>query len=184
MVKKILGGVAALFLAFVAFVATRPAEFTVTRKAQIAAPAETIFPLLNDFHQWKAWSPWEKLDPKLVATFEGPAAGPGASYSWKGNDQVGEGRMTILQATPSTMVSIKLEFLKPFEATNTTTFTLAPAEKATDVTWKMEGKNNFLSKAFGIFMNMDEMVGKDFDKGLATLNELAEAEAKKAPAAQ
>ena len=109
MVKKVLAGVAILILGFVIFIATRPAEFAITRKAQIAAPAEVIFPLVNDFHNWKAWSPWEKLDPKQVTTYEGPASGTGAITTWKGNDQVGEGRMTIMQSTPNAMVGIKKE---------------------------------------------------------------------------
>ncbi len=182
MVKKILAVVAVLILGFVAFVATRPAEFVITRKATIAASPDVIFPLVNDFHSWKLWSPWDGLDPKMTTAFEGPPAGPGASYSWKGNDQVGEGKMTIVESKPNYMVSIKLEFLKPFEATNTTTLNLVPGP-STEVIWKMEGKNNFMSKAAGVFMNMDALVGKDFDKGLAKLKALAEEEAKKrAPA--
>ncbi len=178
MVKKILAAVAVLILGFVAFIATRPADFVVTRKATIAAPPEVIFPFVNDFHSWKQWSPWEGLDPKMVTTFDGPPAGKGAIYAWKGNDEVGEGRMTILESVPNDRVIIKLEFLKPFEATNTTTLDFV-AGPSTEVTWKMEGTNNFMSKAAGVFMNMDEMIGKDFDKGLAKLKALGEEEAKK-----
>jgi hypothetical protein len=182
MVKKILAVLAVAILGFVAFVATRPAEFVITRKATIAAPPAVIFPYVNDFHGWKKWSPWDALDPKMTTTFEGPASGPGAIYAWKGNDQVGEGRMTIIDSKPNDFVSIKLEFLKPFEATNTTTLTFV-AGPSTEVTWKMEGKNNFMSKAAGVFMNMDKMIGNDFEKGLATLKSLAEEDAKKAAAA-
>ena len=182
MAKKILAVLAALILGFVAFVATRPAQFVISRKVAVAAGPEIAFSLVNDFHQWKAWSPWEKLDPKMTTTFEGPASGPGASYGWKGNDQVGEGRMTILQSKPDQQLTIKLEFLKPFEATNTTTFLFAAAPPGTEVTWKLEGKNNFLAKAASVFMNMDAMIGKDFELGLANLKALAEA-APRQPAA-
>lgn len=182
MLKKILAVVAVLICAFVAYAATRPAEFAISRKVTIAAPPEVIFPIVNDFHQWKRWSPWEGLDPKMTTSFEGPAAGPGAIYSWKGNDQVGEGRMTIVESKPNDLVLIKLEFLKPFEATNSTTLSLA-AGPSTEVTWKMEGKNNFMSKVAGVFMNMDQMIGKDFEKGLGKLKAVAEEEAKKPAAA-
>ena len=178
MVKKVLAVIAVLLLAFVAFIATRPAEFTITRKVSIAAPPDVIFPIVNDFHNWKKWSPWEELDPKMTTAFDGAAAGQGAIYSWKGNDQVGEGRMTILESKPSDLVVIKLEFLKPFEATNTTTLNLIPGPQ-TEVIWKMDGKNNFMSKAAGVFMNMDELIGKDFEKGLGKLKALAEEDAKK-----
>lgn len=182
MVKKVLAGLAVLILAFVAFTATRPAEFVYVRKTVVAAPADVVFGLVNDFHNWKGWSPWEGLDPKMTAAFEGPAAGPGAIYTWKGNDQVGEGRMTITESKPNDFVAIKLEFLKPFEATNTTTLNMVQSEKSTEVTWRMEGKNNFMSKAAGVFMNMDKMIGDDFEKGLAKLKALTEAKAKEAPA--
>src|SRR5688500_4957853 len=114
MVKKVLAGVAVLILGFVAYIATRPAEFSISRKTTIAAPPEVIFPIVNDFHNWKRWSPWEELDPKMTTAHEGAAAGQGAIYSWKGNDQVGEGRMTITESKPNDLVVIKLEFIKPF----------------------------------------------------------------------
>lgn len=181
MAKIILAVVAVAILGFVGFAATRPAEFTITRKTTIAATPAAIFPLLNDFHQWTAWSPWEGMDPKMARTYDGAASGTGAIYAWKGNDEVGEGRMTITDAKPNDLLVIKLEFLKPFEATNTTTFLLT-AGPQTEVVWKMEGHNNFLSKAFGIFMNMDKMVGDDFEKGLARLKTAAEKAAAPAPA--
>ena len=181
MVKKVLAGVAVLILGFVAFVATRPGEFVISRKATIAAPPAVIFPIVNDLHNFAKWSPWNELDPKMATTFEGAPAGVGQIYSWKGNDQVGEGRMTITESKPNDLLVMKLEFLKPFEATNTTSIGLA-AGPSTEVIWKMEGKNNFMSKAAGVFMNMDELIGKDFEKGLAKLKAVAEEEAKKAPA--
>ncbi len=181
MVKKILAVVAVVILGFVAFVATRPAEFVYLRKTTISAPPEVIFATLADFHNWRNWSPWDDMDPKMERKYEGTPAGQGAIYSWKGNDKVGEGRMTITEAKPNDFIAIKLEFLKPFEATNITTFTLTPGA-ATEVVWKMEGKNAFVSKAAGVFMNMDKMIGDDFEKGLAKLKALTEAKAKEAPA--
>lgn len=183
MAKKILAVVGVVLLGFVAFVATRPADFTISRKTTIAAPPATVFAQINDFHLWSAWSPWEELDPKMTRTYDGAPSGTGAIYAWKGNDDVGEGRMTITEAKPGELVVIKLEFLKPFEATNTTTFTLT-AGPQTEVVWKMEGHNNFMSKAFGVFMNMDALVGKDFEKGLAKLKTAAEKAPAAAPAAE
>ena len=165
--------------ALLALAATRPDTFTVQR-ATNAAPAERIFPYLDDFHRWAAWSPWEKLDPELKRTFSGPASGTGAAYAWAGNKQVGEGRMEILESDPPRRLRIQLDFLKPFEAHNTTTFALAPAGDATRLTWTMLGNHNFMSKVMSIFMNMDRMVGADFERGLANLRAVAEA----APAPQ
>lgn len=174
MLKKILAAAAVLILGFVGFVATRPAGFAIERKTTIAAPPAAIYPFLTDFREWKKWSPWEALDPNMTRTHEGAPSGTGAVYSWKGKDDVGEGRMTITEAKPAELVVIKLEFLKPFAATNTTTFKLT-AGPQTEVVWKMEGTNGFLSKAFGVFANMDKMVGDDFEKGLSALKAVAEA---------
>lgn len=154
----------------VGFVASRPADFHVERSAQIDAPPEIAFSLINDFHQWQKWSPFEKLDPNLKRTFAGPAAGKGAVYAWAGNDQAGEGRMTIEESKPGELVSIKLEFIKPFAATNQATFTLTPSGAGTKVTWSMDGTNGMLGKAMSIFMNMDAMCGSAFEEGLANLN--------------
>lgn len=172
--KKIGIGLLVLFIGLLAFIATRPDTFRLERSAEISAPPEVVYGLINDFHHWGEWSPWDKLDPNLKRTFEGPAEGPGAVYSWVGNDDVGEGRMTIEDSAPSERVAIKLEFIKPFAATNQTVFTLVPAAGGTRVTWSMEGKNNFMSKAFSVFVDMDSMVGKDFEKGLASLDTAAQ----------
>lgn len=179
MLKKALLVLAAVVAALVVVIATRPDSFQVERSAQIKAPPQVIFAAVNDLHQWDKWSPWEKLDPAMKKTHTGPAAGQGAIYAWSGNDKVGEGRMTILDSRPGERVEIKLEFIKPFESMSITTFTFAPAGAETKVTWSMTGKNNFMAKAFGLFMNMDEMIGKDFEQGLASLREISEAEAKK-----
>jgi hypothetical protein len=179
MLKKILLGLVVVVVALAGFIATRPSTYTVQRTATIQAPPDIAFGLVNDFHQWEVWSPWEKLDPSMKKTHEGPASGVGAKYSWVGNDQVGEGRMTIEESKPSELVRIKLEFIKPWEASSLSSFTFKPEGESVAVTWKMEGTNNFVSKAFSVFMDMDAMIGKDFDKGLAAMKGVAETEAKK-----
>jgi hypothetical protein len=175
MLKKILIVVAALVVVFAVVVAMQPAAFRIERKATIAAPDSVVFAQVNDFHRWDAWSPWAKLDPAMKQTYEGSPAGVGAVLSWAGNKDVGEGRMTITESTPNTLIRIKLEFLKPFAATNTTEFTFTPAGDQTSVTWAMTGQNNFIAKAFGLFMNMDKMIGGDFEKGLAQMKTVVEA---------
>ncbi|MGE0456122.1 MAG: SRPBCC family protein [Vicinamibacteria bacterium] len=156
--------------AFLAFVATRPSEFRITRSRTLAAPPEIVHAHVDDLQRWTAWSPWEKLDPGMKREFSGPAAGTGASYHWVGNKKVGEGRMTITASQPGRGVTLRLEFIKPWTATNTTQFDLTPSGKGTDVVWTMTGTNNFMAKAFCVFMNMDKMVGGDFEKGLAGLD--------------
>ncbi|MEO8637090.1 MAG: SRPBCC family protein [Gemmatimonadales bacterium] len=175
MLKKILLVVAALGLILAVVVALQPAAFSISRSATISAPDSVVFAQLNDFHNWEAWSPWSKLDPAMKATYAGPAAGAGAEYSWAGNKDVGEGRMTILESTPSSAVRIKLEFLAPFAATNTAVFTLTPTTNGTIVVWTMTGRNNFMAKGANLVMNMDKMVGGDFEKGLAQLKTISEA---------
>jgi hypothetical protein len=177
MLKKILIGLAVAVVALAGIISTRPATFSIQRTATIQAPAELAFAMVNDFHRWNEWSPWDKLDPKMTRTFTGANAGLDAMYEWTGNDDVGQGRMTIQESKPGELVRIRLEFIKPFEAASTSTFTFAPAGEGTTVTWKMEGNNNFISKAFGLFMDMDKMIGKDFDNGLANMKKAAEAEA-------
>jgi ribosome-associated toxin RatA of RatAB toxin-antitoxin module len=154
-------------------VALQSSEFRVVRSAILSAPAQALFALVNDFHRWEAWSPWEKLDPALERSYDGSPAGVGAVYSWVGNNQVGEGRMTILESNPNDLVRIKLEFLKPFAATHTAEFTFKPEGDRTRVTWNMFGEKNFLSKAIGLFMNMDKMIGDNFEQGLAQLESAA-----------
>jgi hypothetical protein len=162
-------------LLLLVIIAGRPDEFTVTRSASIAAPPEKIFPCVNELKKWDDWSPWAKLDPNCKITYVGPPAGVDASYSWVGNNKVGEGKLTIIASTPSSLVRFRLEFLKPFKATNIAEFRFAPEGGQTLVTWSMSGKNNFFFKVFGLFMDCDKMVGKDFEKGLASLKTIAEA---------
>jgi hypothetical protein len=178
MLKKILIALAVIVVVFVAIVALQPSEFRVARSMTIAAPAQVVFAQVNDFHNWTAWSPWAKLDPAMKQTYEGAPAGIGAVYTWAGNKEVGEGRMTIIESRPSDLIRIKLEFFKPFAGTSITEFTFKPEGNQTAVTWSMSGKNNFMAKAFHLFMNMDKMIGDDFDKGLANLKSVAEAAAK------
>src|SRR5688572_24696154 len=174
MLKKILIGVAAAFLLLVIVIATRPAEFRIERSTAISAPPEVVFAQVNDFRAWPAWSPWEKLDPGMKRTHSGAPSGVGAMYAWSGNDDVGEGRMTIEKSDPSSTIGIKLEFIKPFAATNQATFTFAPSGNSTKVTWAMDGKNGFAAKAASLFMDMDKLVGADFERGLASLKTIAE----------
>ena len=174
MLKNIGLGLVVVLGVVVVFIGTRPGEFQIQRSTTIAAPAEVIFPLVNDFHQWAKWSPWEKRDLNMKKTFEGAPSGAGAIYSWSGNEKVGEGRMTLSESKANERVLIKLEFLKPFAATNQTEITFSPAASSTAVTWTMRGTNNFVGKAFSLVMNMDKMVGGDFEKGLANLKAAAE----------
>ncbi len=179
MAKKIGLGLLVIIVIALIYVATRPADFRIERSAQISAPPDVVFSIINDFSRSQEWSPYEKLDPNLKKTFDGPQAGPGASYSWTGNDAVGAGRLTLLESKPNDLVSMKLEMLKPFPCTNHVTFKLVPSEEGTKVTWSMDGKNDFMAKAVSMFMDIDGMVGKQFEEGLANLNQLAQAENRK-----
>ncbi len=156
-------------------VATRPSEFRVARTARIAAPAPVVFAQVNDFHKWEAWSPWAKLDPAMKQAYEGAPAGTGAVYTWAGNKEVGEGRMTLTESRPSELIKIELEFFKPFATTSTAEFTFKPEGDHTLVTWSMTGQNNFIAKAVHLFMDMDTMVGGQFENGLARMKSVAEA---------
>jgi uncharacterized protein YndB with AHSA1/START domain len=177
---KLLGIAAVvLIVALVAFIRTRPDRFRVERSALIHAPADAVFSMINDFHQWGRWSPYEKLDPNLVKRFEGPPSGPGAVYAWSGNSKAGEGRMTILESRPGERVSLRLEFFKPFAATNQATFTLVASEKGTQVTWSVEGENTLMGKAISAFLDMDALLGKNFEEGLANLDTAVQTEAPK-----
>jgi hypothetical protein len=159
-----------LVAAFLIFAATRPTDFRVARSRTLAAPPAAVHPYVNDFHKWPEWSPWEKLDPTMKKEYSGAPAGPGATYYWTGNNKVGEGRMTITDSRPPESVTLRLEFLRPWKAVNTTQFDLVPSGTGTNATWAMTGKNNFMAKAFGVFMPLDKLVGADFEKGLASLD--------------
>ncbi|TPM27924.1 SRPBCC family protein [Mesorhizobium sp. B2-3-4] len=155
--------------------ATRPNDFVVTRTATIKAPAEAIFPLIDDFSRWPAWSPYEKLDPDMKRTLSGAPSGKGAAYAWEGNGKAGKGRMEIVNSVPSSLVSLKLDFEKPFRANNSVDFTLTQSGGGTDVSWAMRGDRPFIAKLIGLFMNFDTLIGKDFEAGLANLKRSTEA---------
>lgn len=174
MFKRILLVVVVLIGALLAYAATRPDSFRVERATVIKAPPAKVFALIDDFRQWAGWSPWEKLDPAMKRTHSGAASGKGAVYAWEGNGDVGAGRMEILETTAPSRVLIRLDFMKPFEATNTAEYTIQPEGEATRVTWAMYGPAPFLSKLMQVFVSMDKMVGKDFERGLANLKALAE----------
>jgi hypothetical protein len=182
MIKKILLGALVVIVLIVAIlclvVALQPAHYHVERSATINAPASLVFSQVNDFHKWEAWSPWAKMDPAMKQTYGGAPAGTGATYSWTGNDQVGEGKMTIVDSVPSTLIKIKLEFIKPFAATNATDFSFATQGNQTNVKWTLDGSNNFIGKAASLFVNMDKMVGDDYEKGLLQMKLVAESAAK------
>jgi hypothetical protein len=159
-----------------AVIATRPADFRIERSATSTAPPAALFAQVNDFRKWDGWSPWARMDPTMKVTLGGPGAGVGATYHWVGNDQVGEGRMTILESVPGERIRIRLEFVKPFAATNEALFTFEPdGTTGTNVTWTMTGRNNFVAKAFHLFVDVDKMVGADFEKGLHQMKAMAEA---------
>jgi uncharacterized protein YndB with AHSA1/START domain len=165
---------AIIIAAVLILAATKPDTFRIERTAVMNAPAEKIFPLIADFHQWLNWSPWEGRDPALKRTYSGAERGNGAVYAWEGNKNVGSGRMEILEATTPSKVEIKLDFLKPFEAHNTAEFTMLPQGRATKVVWVMQGPAPFMSKLMQVFMSFDNMIGKDFEAGLAKLKTISE----------
>jgi carbon monoxide dehydrogenase subunit G len=174
MFKKIAIAVAAILVIIVFMAAMKPDTFSVKRVVTIKAPPEKIAALITDFHQWGSWSPWEQLDPNMKRTFTGAASGKGAIYEWAGNKDVGSGRMEITEASVPAKTVIKLDFMEPFESHNTTEFTLVPQGEMTQVSWDMAGPMPFVSKLMSVFMSMDAMIGKDFEKGLASMKAVAE----------
>jgi hypothetical protein len=172
--KRIFLVLGAVVVIFAAYVATRPGEYKVERSLVVNAPASEIFPRVATFQKWTRWSPWANLDPSMRVEYSGPKAGVGSVYSWKGNDKVGEGRMTVTGAVQDQLVEIRLEFIKPWEQTSKTSFTFRPEGPGTRVTWSMTGERDFVGKLFGLFMDMDKMVGPDFEKGLAALRDKAD----------
>jgi hypothetical protein len=179
MLKKILIGIGVVVIVFLIIVALQPAGYRIVRSATVAAPSAAVFAQVNDFHNWEVWSPWAKLDPAVKQSYDGASAGTGAIYSWTGNDKVGEGRMTLTESHTNDLVRIKLEFIKPFASVCQTEFNFKPDGNQTAVTWSMTGTNNFVGKAFCLFMNMDKTVGGDFEKGLAQMKSVAESATKK-----
>jgi uncharacterized protein YndB with AHSA1/START domain len=178
MLKKILIAVAVVVAAFLVVVAVQPSEFHVARTTTIAAPAPVVFAQVNDFHKWEAWNPWGKMDPAMKQSYAGAPAGTGAVYAWAGNSEVGEGRMTVTESRPTDLIRIRLDFVKPFAGTSVAEFTFKSEGDQTAVVWSMTGHNNFIAKALCLFMNMDKMIGGQFEKGLAQMKVAAEAAAR------
>jgi hypothetical protein len=174
MLKKIVLGLGALIALVLILAATKPKTFKVERKAVMKAPAAKVFAQFNDFHNWAAWSPWEKLDPAMQRTYSGAKSGKGAIYEWKGNNKVGSGRMEITESPAPERIGLDLLFLMPFESRNTTVFSFVKQGEGTEVTWTMEGPNNFFSKLMQVFMSMDKMIGKDFEAGLSNIKAIVE----------
>jgi len=167
--------VAVLIAGLLGFAATRPDTFRIQRATSIKAPPEKIFALVNDLRSHALWSPWEKKDPAMKKSYSGAASGEGAVYEWDGNKNIGKGRMEITETSPPSKVTLKLDFIKPFEGHNIAEFTLDAKADATNVTWAMYGPSPVLSKVIGLFCNMDRMIGKEFETGLANLKTITEA---------
>jgi Polyketide cyclase / dehydrase and lipid transport len=174
MLDIILIGVALAIIALLIVAAMQPADFRITRTTTVSAPASAVFFYVNNLQQWEKWSPWARLDPNAKNTFEEPSEGIGAKMSWVGNNKVGVGSMTITDSQPYDTILFKLEFLKPFTATNIAEFSFAAHDNQTLVTWSMQGKNNFIGKIMGLLMNCDKMVGGQFEQGLASLKAIVE----------
>lgn len=184
MLKYVLGGVAVLLAAAVGLVAMQPDTYVVSRSATVHASPEVVYDQLDDFPTWLSWSPWSDLDPDQTVTYEGPEQGVGAAYTWEGNEDVGKGRMEVLEAEPGQKVVWDLEFIEPFASTAVTRIDLAAADDgATEVTWTMTGDNDFMGKLMGLLMDMDAMIGKDFERGLSRLDGVAKAAQDEADAA-
>lgn len=174
MAEFIVGLVAVLIIGVLLFAASKPNTFRIERTGQINAPPEKVFPLIDDFHNWTQWSPWENADPSLQRTYSGAPRGVGAVYDWQGNDKVGVGRMTITDSAAPSKVILRLEFIKPFAAVNTTEFTVTPSGAGSNVLWVMHGPSSFMHKLMGTIFNMNDMLAKQFDAGLANMKTAAE----------
>lgn len=174
MLVKILIGIAVVLGALAGFVALQPAEFSVSRTASIAAPPGAVYAQVSELRKWKAWSPWAKKDPNAKESYDGPAAGMGASMSWAGNSEVGEGRMTIIESRPNELLRFRLEFFKPLAGTSIAQFVFKEQGGGTEVVWSMSGHNNFIGKAMCLVFDMDKMVGGDFEQGFAGIKAIVE----------
>ena len=182
--KKIGLALLLVVLVLVVVIATRPAAFKIERSIQVDAAPAFPYAVVNDFARWKEWSPWSQMDPNQKTEISSVSTGVGATYAWHGNDKVGEGKMTITDSKPGEQVVVRLEFQKPMTATNTATFEFRPLGTSTQVVWSMKGENGFVGKAFSMVMDMDKMVGGDFEKGLASVKTISEKDAKQAAEAQ
>jgi hypothetical protein len=179
MMQKIFIGLIATIGSFLALILLQPSDYGVTRTMVMAAPAATVFAQIDDLRRWQAWSPWAKRDPKAKASFDGPASGKGATFAWSGNNEVGEGRMTLTESRPAEAIRIKTDFVKPFVGTSYSDFSLKPEGGGTAVSWTISGQHDFIAKAIGLFVSMDKVLGGEMEKGLASMKQLVEADAKK-----
>jgi len=173
----------AVIAIFLGYVASRPSQMHIERSTTIAAAPAAVYAEVADFHQWDKWSPWDKYDPHMQKSYSGDAGAVGSSYEWTGNNKVGTGAVILTAAQPPARLEYRLEFRKPMQAVNSAVFAFAPEGAGTKVTWSMDGKNNFLAKFFGVFMDVDKLVGGDFETGLASLKQLSEAGGAAAPGA-
>ena len=179
MLKIVLLVLVTVIAVLLVVIVVQPDHFHIARSVTIETPANIVFDKVNNLHEWQKWSPWAKLDPNARLTYKGPISGAGAGYEWEGNNDVGAGEMTITESKPYEVIRFHLDFLRPFEASNTAEFTFVPNGNQTVVTWSMSGENNFIGKAFSLVINCDKMVGGEFDKGLAELKKQSEEAAKK-----
>ena len=174
MIKTIALSIVVLLAALLIYAATKPDSFRIERTVAIKAPPEKLFALINDFHQWDSWSPWEKIDPALQRTYSGAASGKGAVYEWNGNKDIGQGRMEIVESSPSSKILLNLDFVTPFEAHNVVEFSLSADGDSTTVTQAMYGPSPYISKLMTIFFSMEKIVGDKYEEGLDNLKKLAE----------
>lgn len=174
MLKRILTLVGFLMFSFALIVSMQPSEFKVTRSIEVRGAPQKIFDQINTLKNWDAWSPWAKIDPQATVHFAGPEAGIGSNFSWKGNDEVGEGTITISESVPSERIQYSLVFTQPFTASNTAQFSLIPKGESTEIIWSMWGENNFMAKAFSLFFNCDSIIGPQFEKGLHNIKAIVE----------
>lgn len=179
MMQKVLVGLIATIGSFLALILLQPSDYRVARTMVMSAPAPDVFAQIDDLRRWQAWSPWAKRDPKAKVSFDGPASGKGAMFAWSGNNEVGEGRMTLTESQPGESVRIKTDFVKPFVGTSYSDFSLKPEGGATAVSWTISGQNDFIGKAICLFVSMDKVLGGEMEKGLASLKQLVEADTKK-----
>lgn len=167
---------AAFVVGFVIVVAMQPAALEVERSATIEAPPEVVFEQVDDFRNWESWSPWLQEDSDAEGRFDGAERGEGAIFEWRGTDEYGAGRMTIVESRPTEYIEIKLEFFEPYESVSTTFFGFEESGGGgTDVTWSMYSEHNFMSKAISLFMDVEEMIGEDYQEGLSRLDEVVQA---------
>ncbi len=174
MILKILAIIVVLIAAVLLFAATKANSFHVQRSLTIQAPAEKIFPLINDLHNWPRWAPQDRDDSTMKRSFGGADSGVGAMSSWSGTGNTGKGTMTITESTPQRSVAIDVDWTRPFVARNVNQFTLEPDGNGTKVTWSMQGPNLYMMKLMSVFTNMDRMMGRHFEEGLANLKAEAE----------